>query len=141
MMDVWMTQNGIGGAQSDVRAFHEKFGCAIGTEGPKVPDDHVTSLRMNLVSEEYAELLTAWQAHDLAEIADAIGDLIYVLLGFAITYGIDMVPVWRAIQESNMAKVGGATRGDGKIMKPEGWVSPDIAGIIAAQIEAARATP
>jgi len=71
---------------------------------------------------------------DLVEIADGIGDVIYVLLGTAVSYGIDLRPIFDAIHDSNMKKVGGCTRDDGKIMKPEGWVPPDIEGILAAQL-------
>jgi hypothetical protein len=66
-------------------------------------------------------------------VADGIVDAIYVLIGAAITYGIDIRPVWQAVHAANMAKEGGATREDGKVQKPPGWQPPDIAGILAAQ--------
>ncbi len=122
----------------DVRAFHEKFGCQIGAH-PGAPDAVTAELRRKLVDEEVAELHHAQENDDMAGVADAIVDSIYVLLGYAISYGIDVRPVWKAVQEANMAKVGGGTRDDGKIMKPEGWTPPDIEGEIARQLAAAGA--
>lgn len=46
---------------------------------------------------------------------------------------IDLPDVWEAVQAANMAKEGGGTREDGKILKPPGWQAPDIAGILADQ--------
>ena len=70
---------------------------------------------------------------NITEIADGIADLIYVLLGTAIEYGININPIWDEVQRTNMLKEGGGIRPDGKILKPEGWLSPDIAGILKQQ--------
>jgi predicted HAD superfamily Cof-like phosphohydrolase len=67
----------------------------------------------------------------LADVADAIVDSIYVLLGMAVAFGIDIHPVWYAVHEANMATLGE----DGKQMKPEGWTPPYIEGILQAQID------
>lgn len=117
---------------ADVKAFHDKFGVETPTY-PQEPSNPVVELRLKLVSEEYNEFVDAVMLGDLAKIADAIVDSIYVLIGTAWAYGIDLRPVWDAVQEANMAKVGGSVREDGKILKPPGWKSPDIEGIIARQ--------
>lgn len=132
----------------DVREFHEKFGVpALGAPG--VPSYERVRLRFELVREEYNELLNAmgcyecgpgtstWWVTDLdrvnlPETADAIADLIYVLVGTAHEFGIPLGHVWNAVHESNMAKVGGGTDAKGKIQKPPGWVAPDVAGILEA---------
>lgn len=122
----------------DVLDFHKKFGCEIGAE-PSLPASSTVELRKALVQEEIDELFHAMQQPEEAEalvgIADALADSIYVLIGFAITYGIDLRPIWDLVHASNMAKEGGATRADGKIMKPEGWKSPeaDICKALAYQ--------
>jgi len=78
------------------------------------------------MEEELREFGEAARHRDLPEIADALADLIYVTLGTAITYGIDLRPVWDEVQRANMAKVGGPKREDGKQLKPEGWEPPNI---------------
>lgn len=116
----------------DLVDWHAKFGAH--TENfPTIPPDDVKELRASLISEEVTETLKAMNVDDIVEIADGIADSIYVLLGTAVSYGIDMKPVWDEVQRTNMAKEGGAKRADGKILKPEGWTPPDIAGIIESQ--------
>ena len=118
--------------QSDVLKFHKKFNMLIsGT--PAFPDVKTTKFRIKLIKEELWELLEAHENKDLVEVADAVGDLIYVLIGMTISYGIDMIPVWNEIQQTNMSKEGGGKRKDGKVLKPEGWKSPDISGILKTQ--------
>jgi predicted HAD superfamily Cof-like phosphohydrolase len=115
---------------ADVLAFHRRFGCAIGAV-PGQPDEATALLRAELLAEEFNETLTAMGNEDVAGVADGLADLIYVALGTAIAYGIDLRPVWDAVHAANMAKVGGATRPDGKILKPAGWTPPDVAALLA----------
>ncbi|MDX1563818.1 MAG: hypothetical protein R3236_00365 [Phycisphaeraceae bacterium] len=117
---------------ADVYAFHEKFGCVIG-EAPAPPDEKTAELRLRLIAEEHEELKRAHDEGDLPGVADALTDMIYVILGTAISYGIDLRPVWDEVQRANMAKTGGGTRDDGKILKPEGWTPPDIDQVLAEQ--------
>jgi predicted HAD superfamily Cof-like phosphohydrolase len=75
-------------------------------------------------------------AKSLPDIADAIADSIYVLVGTALEYGIPLDRVWAAVRAANMAKVDPVTglvrkRADGKILKPDGWQPPDIAGVLS----------
>ena len=104
-------------------------------------DEHelASSLRQSLAGEEYYELMDSMRANDLPGIADAVVDLTYVALGLLVSYGIDPRPIWEAVHRANMAKEGGATRHDGKIMKPQGWAAPDVEGLIAEQIAAGKA--
>ena len=93
---------------------------------------------MELIREEVnRELLPAMEAGDMPEIADAMADSIYVIVGAALEYGIPLDRVWAAVQRANMAKVDPATgkvrkRHDGKVLKPEGWTPPDISAALAA---------
>jgi predicted HAD superfamily Cof-like phosphohydrolase len=118
---------------ADVLEFHRKFGCVIGSR-PAPPDAGTADLRYVLMEEELDEFDTAASAHppDLAKVADGLADLIYVAIGTAISYGIDLRPVWEAIHAANCTKVGG-TRADGKVMKGSSWVHPDIGAILARQ--------
>ncbi len=118
--------------QHDVTLFHSKFGIPIRIV-PEIPAENRQILRLNLIMEEVSELQEAIRQYDIIGIADGIADAIYVILGTAIEYGINMTPVWDEVQRTNMAKVGGTVREDGKILKPEGWTPPDIAKILTAQ--------
>lgn len=115
--------------QEDVLEFHEKFDCAI-AERPTI---WMNKLRKELLIEEVGEFCEAVDNMDLVEAADAIADIIYVALGAAVTFGIDMEPIWNEVHRSNMAKTGGGVNDINKILKPKGWIPPDIESIIAAQ--------
>lgn len=114
---------------ADVREFHEKFGQPV-LGRPEFPSRERMDLRWRLIQEEYFELAGGISKKDLPEVADAIADLIYVLIGTAHEFGIPLGHVWNAVHQSNVAKVGGGADAKGKIMKPEGWVAPDIEGIL-----------
>lgn len=118
---------------ADVLDFHRKL-CPhlIGTT-PAEPDPMGAFVRKELIREEIGELYNAMIDGNLPEIADGIADAIYVLIGCAITYGIDLRPVWDAIHAANLQKIGGGRREDGKIGKPDGWKHPDIKAILDTQ--------
>ena len=118
---------------ADVLAFHAKFCPHLIGSTPAVPDRATDNLRRELWNEESIETIDAMNRGDLPNVADGIVDLIYVLIGAAATYGIDLRPVWDAVHAANMSKEGGGTRADGKILKPPGWEPPDVAGILARQ--------
>jgi predicted HAD superfamily Cof-like phosphohydrolase len=69
----------------------------------------------------------------LPKSADAMGDIDYIVEGSRQEYGIDGIPVLLEIQRANMAKVGGAMRHDGKVLKPAGWIGPDQERVLRAQ--------
>lgn len=119
-------------AQVAVAEFHEKFGLPI-REAPGIPEDSERDLRIALGDEEWAETREAMEKGDLPGIADGIVDLIYVLLGTAESYGFNASSVFVAVHEANMAKEGGGSRADGKILKPDGWTPPDIEDILLDQ--------
>lgn len=123
--------------QRDVLNFHQAFGLYVGESGPAVPAEGTAALRANLLREEVEEVAKAMQDCDLAGVADGVTDLIYVALGTAVSYGIDIAPVWAAVHKANMAKIGGHRRPDGKWIKPDGWTAPDVAGLLERQRVAA----
>jgi predicted HAD superfamily Cof-like phosphohydrolase len=119
--------------QRDVLAFHKAFDLYIGKNGPLRPSDEAVALRTTLIREEAVELIQAIGNGNLSVIAKEIADLIYVALGTAVSYGIDMGPIFEAVHRSNMAKIGGRKNENGKWIKPEGWTPPDLLAILAAQ--------
>lgn len=60
------------------------------------------------------------------EVIDGLCDLVYVTLGTAVEAGINLNPFFREVHRSNMLKIGGPVRADGKALKPEGWEPPRI---------------
>lgn len=122
----------------DVALFHTACDVPI-LRTPQIPSGDRIELRCKLIDEEInLELLPAMEFGDLPGVADAIADSIYVLVGTALEYGIPLDRVWDAVQAANMAKVDPLTgkvikRADGKVLKPEGWTPPDIAGILASE--------
>lgn len=116
----------------DVHDFHKVMGLKIGDK-PSVLDYETHTLRESLIREEFYEVMQALSEKNTCQTAKEIVDLIYVLIGTAVSCGIDLRPVWDEVQKSNMAKLGGRKRPDGKIMKPEGWQPPDIEKIIEEQ--------
>ena len=100
---------------------------------PHIPELKDKTLWKKLVGEEIQETLTAIREDNLVKIADGIADSIVVLLGTAVCYGIDMRPIWNEVHKTNMAKKGGIIREDGKLLKPPGWIPPDIKRLLDLQ--------
>ncbi|TAJ23854.1 MAG: hypothetical protein EPO64_10435 [Nitrospirae bacterium] len=118
--------------QRMVEEFHRRFEILIGTT-PSVPDEATTSLRVRLIQEEFEELQEALAGHDTAAMAKELADLLYVVYGTAVSCGIDMKPVFQEVHRSNMSKVGGHKRADGKWVKPPSYSPANITPILAAQ--------
>lgn len=116
---------------ADVLAFHAKFRPHLIGATPKDVDIETCLFRMRLIREEIDETTAAMAEGDLPGIADGIVDSIYVLIGAAITYGIDVRPVWDAVHAANMRKT--AAGPAPKVAKPPGWEPPDVAGVLARQ--------
>lgn len=129
--------------QQMVRDFMEKAEQTT-PDTPTVPNMEVAMLRFRLIGEELHELwlaidsMYALSPEDLNEqVADAVADLMYVVLGTAVSWGIDIEPVFEEVHAANMRKFaeGGYRREDGKWMKPSDWVGPDVAGILRRQMD------
>jgi len=123
--------------QRMVAEFHRLFGIAIGTV-PAAPDGATRSLRVNLIREEFDELQQALAQHDVSAIAKELADLLYVVYGTAVSCGIDLEPVFREVHRSNLSKVGGHKREDGKWVKPPTYSPACLQPILAAQHETAK---
>lgn len=119
-------------AQCKVAEFHILAKQEASKE-PTMATPEIRELRERLIKEEFWEYM---DAGSIEEIADAIGDLLYVVLGAACAHGIDIEPIFDEIHRSNMTKfVDGYLREDGKYVKGPSWEPPDIAGVLRAQVE------
>lgn len=144
----------------DVREFQQ---CVYSISGiaarstPGVPSEYRIRERIRFIAEEFFEMLDAsFIGHpkfidarealdaaiaqagidvDLPEFADALGDLDYLIEGTRQEFGIDGLPIAKAIHAANMRKFpnGVAPIIDGKIQKPADWQPPDIAAELRAQ--------
>ena len=118
--------------QDMVAEFHRKFDIAIG-DRPSIPAEATRQLRVRLIQEEFAELQEAMAAQDLPAVAKELADLLYVVYGTAVSYGVDMDPVFREVHRSNLSKVGGYKREDGKWVKPPTYSPADVKPLLARQ--------
>ncbi|OUR96110.1 hypothetical protein A9Q86_16485 [Flavobacteriales bacterium 33_180_T64] len=119
-----------------VKAFHTAF--KIGhRETPKADlglDKNM--LRYELMHEENQEYLEAAKDNDLIEVADALGDMLYILCGTIIEHGLQykIEEVFDEIQRSNMSKLGEdgepIYRDDGKVLKGPNYFKPHIKAIL-----------
>lgn len=115
----------------DVEDFHKKY---------HQPRDQELSmdllkLRHTLLREEYREvkaeydtaLVKVGEIHniDKQNLTKELADVIYVAVGFAVTFGLPLEEVWHRVHESNMSKNGGF-REDGKVLKGEGYKPPHL---------------
>lgn len=121
--------------------------------GPTVPDDPSRHLGAKLVLEEVVELMQALRVNfdvgfskenlsylhdawllesrnvDIVEAADAIADILYVVIGVALRLGINedtFYRIWAEVTRANMDKANGPMRADGKRLKPSDWTPPNV---------------
>lgn len=118
-----------------VAAFHKAFGQNDGTSPRKLKADEY-ELRHALMQEENDEYLDACDEKSLIDIADALGDQLYILCGTILRHGMQHIieEVFDEIQASNMSKLGEdgkpVLREDGKILKGPGYFKPDLTKFI-----------
>lgn len=118
---------------TQVKTMMEAFGQTVRNK-PTLPSDNERALRIRLLREEFEEYLKAEENNDLVEIADALSDLQVIASGTGAAYGIDIDAVNNEVMRSNLAKIVDGKvlkREDGKVIKPEGWTPPDIAGVLS----------
>ena len=118
--------------QEWVKDFHYKYGITV-NEKPTIPDEKTRKLRMILIEEEFKEFIEATQSGNIVQIADAIVDLMYIAYGSAVSYGIDVEPIFHEVHRSNMTKEGNM-REDGKVLKGNGWKPPNVESLLRQQM-------
>ncbi|OAB75792.1 pyrophosphohydrolase domain-containing protein [Cochleicola gelatinilyticus] len=119
-----------------VHEFHTAFGLGIKQSPTANLDIKKNLLRYELMREENEEYLEAANNNDLVEVADALGDMLYILCGTIIEHGMQdkIEEVFNEIQRSNMSKLGAdgkpIYREDGKVLKGPTYFKPNIKEIL-----------
>lgn len=119
-----------------VKDFHTAFGLGVSHEMKGDLGGQKNMLRFNLMKEENEEYLEAVQNNDLIEIADALGDMLYILCGTILEHGLQhkIEEVFDEIQLSNMSKLGEDGNPiyceDGKVLKGPNYFKPSFKDIL-----------
>ena len=119
-----------------VKEFHTAFGLGVSHEMKGDLGEQKNLLRFNLMKEENEEYLEAVQNNDIVEIADALGDMLYILCGTILEHGLQhkIEAVFDEIQRSNMSKLGidgkPIYREDGKVLKGPNYFKPNFEDIL-----------
>ncbi|MGD1945107.1 MAG: hypothetical protein ACFB0A_02280 [Croceivirga sp.] len=119
-----------------VKTFHKAFGLGVLGEPKANLGKDKNLLRYKLMREENEEYLEAATEGDLEEVADALGDMLYILCGTILEHGMQykIDEVFEEIQRSNMSKLGAngkpIYREDGKVLKGPNYFKPNIAKIL-----------
>lgn len=119
-----------------VEEFHKAFGLGVANAPVAKLSDQKLKLRFDLMAEENEEYLEAANNNDLVEVADALGDMLYILCGTILEHGLQfkIEEVFDEIQRSNMSKLGEngkpIYREDGKVMKGPNYFKPKIKSIL-----------
>ena len=118
-----------------VATFHTSFGIE-NNQSPTLLDEAGSRLRFELMKEENEEYLEATKHGDMVEIADALGDQLYILCGTLLRHGLQhkIEEVFLEIQRSNMSKLDAdgnpIYREDGKVLKSELYFKPNIRSVL-----------
>ncbi len=127
------------GMYEDVAEFNHKFNLPMPNKVTPL-DKKTMEYRLGFLAEELSETIEAAEKGDMSGIADGLVDLVYVAIGTAIFMGLPWHELWDEVQRANMAKVPCLRPEDSKrnnkydIIKPEGWVPPDIEGILISHV-------
>jgi predicted HAD superfamily Cof-like phosphohydrolase len=119
-----------------VKLFHTTYGLGVSEEMKADLGTQKNNLRFELMKEENEEYLEAVQNNDIVEIADALGDMLYILCGTILEHGLQhkIEAVFDEIQRSNMSKLGAdgkpIYREDGKVMKGPNYFKPNFEAIL-----------
>jgi len=119
-----------------VKLFHNTYGLGVSEDLKANLGTQKNNLRFELMKEENEEYLEAVQNNDIVEIADALGDMLYILCGTILEHGLQhkIEAVFDEIQRSNMSKLGEdgkpIFREDGKVMKGPNYFKPNFEAIL-----------
>lgn len=119
-----------------VDEFHRAFNVPRPVS-PTNPPKERRDLRIELIREEVAELKRAIEEGNLVLVADGCADILYVVYGTALEYGIDIDAIFAEVHRSNMSKLREdgtpIIRADGKVLKSDQFELPDIQAILLKQ--------
>ena len=99
------------------------------------PSEANYKMYLDLIREETDELEEAIRDNDKVEQLDALVDILVVTMGAIRAAGWDGEAAWKEVMDTNFAKIDPTTgkvtkREDGKVLKPEGWKSPQLAQFV-----------
>ena len=91
-------------------------------------DEAQYNMYKSLIKEEFDELVVA---PNRVEELDALIDILVVTIGALHSMGVDAEGAWKEVMRTNFAKIDKETgkvrkREDGKVLKPVGWVPPQL---------------
>ncbi len=112
-----------------VKEFHIIFTNEIGPR-PQNINRKSFARRTRLIAEEFSEYCQAVSTDNIIEIADSLGDLLYVVFGAAIEHGLPMDRIFKKIHESNMTKKDGHKDSSGKWIKPDNYKPVDLSWLL-----------
>ncbi len=99
-------------------------------------DEQQYAMYIKLIDEEHQELLEATLSDDQVEQLDALIDILVVTIGAIHSMGADAEGAWKEVMMTNFAKIDSETgkvrkREDGKVLKPVGWMPPELAPFVS----------
>ena len=116
-----------------VKTFMKTFGQEV-KEKSSFSSDKINELRFNLIKEELEELRIAIDTKNLAEVADALTDILYVTYGAGHAFGINLDKCFNEVQQSNMSKLdehdNPIYNDSGKVMKGPKYFKPELSKFI-----------
>ena len=117
---------------NSVKRFHETYKLDYNLNPIANLGQEKNNLRFNLMAEENNEYIDAANNNDIVEVADALGDMLYILCGTIIEHGMQDIiePIFDEIQKSNMSKLdedgNPIFRHDGKVLKGPNYFKPNF---------------
>lgn len=121
-----------------VQEFHQVFGCYLAAHPYGAIPPEQTAVRAALMQEELDEYRQACAEGDLVGVADALTDLMYVVLGSLLAHGLqnEAEALFDEVHRSNMSKLDEngqpIYRADGKVLKSTRYSPPDLKSILQA---------
>ena len=121
-----------------VKAFTLAMGQPVGADIAAIDNHDLVAMRMELIGEEVDEVLqelptayiTGGAYMDKAALTKELADLLYVVYGMAVTFGLPIDEVFVRVHRSNMSKLGDdgkpIYREDGKVLKGPNYQPPDL---------------
>ena len=117
-----------------VKQFMDIFGQTPNISKPMFPHEDILNLRDKLIAEEFQEYRDAVTDQDIVEVADALTDILYVVYGAGIAFGIDLDDCFEEVHDSNMSKLGPNNQpiynDIGKVVKVPNYRKPDLKKIL-----------
>ncbi len=114
--------------------FHKTFGMVYEESPVAFQPPELRELREELIREEFRELRDALDDGDIEQICKESTDLLYVVIGLMVTYGVPVTECFREIQRSNMSKLGEdgkpIYRSDGKVLKGPNYSEADMKQVL-----------